>query len=104
MREDGAESGELKQRNKEMFSCLALERLAPLDMMDEPQVWRDKSRTDGSETHSKHHTAAAAAAVTQAKARGTSSGFHKDGNLIKEGFQMSSLKSVKMWSLSIYVT
>lgn len=89
MRGDRAERGEMKQRNKEMFSCLALERLAPLDMMDEPQVWRDKSWTDGSETHSKRHTAAAAAAAaaTQAKARGTSSGFHKDGNLIKEGFQ-----------------
>lgn len=34
-----------------MFSCLGLERLAPLDMMDELRVHGDKSWTDGSETH-----------------------------------------------------
>lgn len=50
--------GQMKQRNKEMFSCLVLERLAPLDMMDEPKVWRDKSWTDGSDTHSDSNTAA----------------------------------------------
>ncbi|XP_047185278.1 uncharacterized protein LOC118314520 isoform X4 [Scophthalmus maximus] len=26
-------------------------RLAPLEVMDEPKVWRDKSWTDGSDTH-----------------------------------------------------
>lgn len=50
--EEWAERREMKQRNKEMFSCLALEGLAPLDMMDEPRVWRDKSWTDGLDTHS----------------------------------------------------
>ena len=48
----------MKRWNKEMFSCLVLERLAPLDMMDEPGVWIDKSWTDGSDTHSSHNTAA----------------------------------------------
>lgn len=48
----------MEQRNKEMFSCLVLERLAPLDMMDEPRVWRDKSWTDGSDTLSNSNTAA----------------------------------------------
>lgn len=52
-----------------MFSCLVLESLAPLDMMDEPRVWRDKSWTDGSDTHSNHNIAS-----LQTKARGTSSG------------------------------
>lgn len=41
-----------------MFSCLILKRLAPLDMMDEPRVWRDKSWTDGSDANS-NSTAAA---------------------------------------------
>lgn len=41
-----------------MFSCLILKRQAPLDMMDEPQVWRDKSWTNDSDTHSSHNTAA----------------------------------------------
>lgn len=53
-----AERREMKRRNKEMFSCLVLERLAPLDMMDEPRVWGDKSWTDGSDTHSNRNTAA----------------------------------------------
>lgn len=48
----------VKQRNKEMFSCLVLERLAPLDMMDEPGDWIDKLWTDGSDTHSNDNTAA----------------------------------------------
>lgn len=48
----------MKRTNKEMFACLVLERLKPLDMMDEPGVCRDKSWTDGSETLSNHSTAA----------------------------------------------
>lgn len=48
----------MKLENKEMFSCLVLETLAPLHMMDEPGVWRDKSWTDGSDAHSNHNTAA----------------------------------------------
>lgn len=58
MQEERGERREMKQRNKEMFSCLVLERLAPLDMMDEPRVWRDKSWTDGSDTRSNHNPAA----------------------------------------------
>lgn len=55
----------MKQRYKEMFSCLVLERLAPLDMMDEPGVWRDKSWTDGLDTHSNPNTAAGASTLKQ---------------------------------------
>lgn len=54
-----------------MFSCLVLERLAPLDMMDEPRVQRDKSWTDGSDTHSQSQHSSSS---LQTKARGTSSG------------------------------
>lgn len=46
----------MKRRNKEMFSCLGLEGLAPLDMMDELRVHRDKSWTDGSEMHQSQHS------------------------------------------------
>lgn len=56
-----------------MFSCLALEGLAPLDMMDEPRVWRDKSWTDGLDTHSRPQQSRGSG-VFQTKARGTSSG------------------------------
>lgn len=42
-----------------MFSCLILrERQVPLDMMDEPNVWIDKSWPDDSDSHSSSTTEA----------------------------------------------
>lgn len=73
---------EMKRRNKEMFSCLAWEWLAPLDMMDEPGVWRDKSWTDGSDTHSQPPQGLSRRCRLQTKARGTSSGERSNSTVV----------------------
>lgn len=46
--------GEMRQRNKEMFVVWFEKRLAPLDMMNEPRVWRDKPWTVGTDRHFSH--------------------------------------------------
>lgn len=61
---------EMKRRNKEMFSCLGIERLAPWDMMDELWVYRDKSWTDGSDAHQSQRSVI----CLHNEPRGTSSG------------------------------
>ena len=72
----------MKRRNKEMFSCLVLERLAPLDMMDEPGFWRDKSWTDGSDTLGSQHS---------------SSRLKQEGHLVAEGLTPPCSSSFLFW-------
>lgn len=71
----------MKRRNKEMFSCLGLEGLAPLDMMDELRVHGDKSWTDGSKTHQSQHSLR----CPHAELRETSSGKWVNCSAIKLG-------------------
>lgn len=71
----------MKQRNKEMFSCLGLEGLAPREMMDELRDHRDKSWTDGSETHQSQHSLR----CPHAGLRETSSGERVNCSAIKLG-------------------
>lgn len=73
----------MKRRNKEMFSCLGLEGLAPLDMMDELRVHRDKSWTDGSEMHQSQHSLRG----PHAGIRETSSGERVNCSAISRGSQ-----------------
>lgn len=70
---------EITRRNKEMFSCLCIERLAPWDMMDELWVYGDKSWTDGSAAHQSQRSSS----CLHTDPRGTSSG--KQVNYIKIG-------------------
>lgn len=60
----------MMQRNREMFSCLGIERLASGDMMDELLVYRDKPWTDGSDAHQSQRSIS----CVHPELRGTSSG------------------------------
>lgn len=77
-----------------MFSCLGLEGLAPLDMMDELRVHGDKSWTDGSEAHQSQHCLR----CPHAGLRETSSGGRVNCSAIQPGEVKNASNCIKqMW-------